>query len=256
MGAYEEGVKLAQLKFPPKKRVLKRTKEWRKLRRRFVKETTTVNWNPTEKVPKSKVHDRALSLHELDDPPWRKIKFGGETFHAAEVVILVKPTPETDLRMFMSEIRNVRMYQDLRGGLLIRPIQASVESSKVQGGTSSQPTAAEGAAGSTDSQEKRTRNVPIVLKGKHGLNPAAEGSKRYYLIESMLEGGTPREIIDRGARQWSRATKKPKEKFGMVATPSNIREVYDIIISKLSKVGKKIKVVEKDGEFIVKEGLA
>ncbi len=237
-----------------KRKILKerRPKEWRKLRKKFLRETKDVNWDPPEKPGPPPIVHQEFETVEIE-APWAKVKYDKKTYLAKEVVILTRTEDNGPLTMMMSGMKNVRMYLDDVGGVLLRPAQTSKTGALPAGAKLPTLALTSGSEPSVDRKEKKQRSAPVVLGGAHGLNPAKEGSKRFFLVESMIEGGSVKEIFKRAARLFHEKTGKPKSELGMVATPSNLKLMYDWLIEKLAKAGRTVAVEEDEGKFVIKD---
>ena len=234
-----------------KPRKVKHSKQWRVARRRFERETRHVNWNPPEKKPIPPVVHQEFETTVLE-APWAKVKYDKTTYLATEVAILTRVGQDDPLTLMMSGIRNVRMYLDDSGGILIRPVGSSTKPALPAGGQAALTAGSEAKESSVAPRERKSRNVAVTLGGAHGLNPAKEGSKRYFLVEAMLEGGSVKEIFKSAAIMFHQATGKPRTEFGMVATPSNMKLMFEWLIEKLKSAGKEVEIKERDGKYRIK----
>jgi hypothetical protein len=238
---------------PQKKRKQKKpkhSKEWRNTRRRFEKETRGVNWEEKPAIPVPPTVRQEFETVMLE-APWAKVKYDKRTFIASEVVILNRVTPDDQLTMMLG-VRNVRMYLDDAGGMLIRPVESSTRPINPLGGPLALVGQTNGQEHSVEPREKKSRQVAVSLTGMYGLNPAKEGTKRWFLVEAMLGGGTVKEIFKEAANLFHTQTNKPRTEFGMVATPSNMKLMYHWLKEKLSNAGKEVEIKERDGKYKVK----
>ncbi len=236
-----------------KKRQSKKEKHsatWRVRHNRMVKENKGVSMSETEAPSPQPIVHQQYDTDKLEEP-WSKVKYNKETYLADEVIILTRISPEGPLTMMMSNLRNVRMYLDDVGGILLRPVRPSKEKPLPLPGQTPTKGKRKATDTSVEVRERKSRSLPVTLTGSHGLNPAKQDTKRWFLVEAMLEGGTTKEIFKKAASTWAKKTKNDKDKYGMVSTPSNARLMFNWLVDKVAATGRNIAFKEKDGEFKV-----
>lgn len=248
------GRELAKNAIPKKPRKVDPVKsEIRKINnksKKFHKQNPTIDWAAGEKPPKPVKHMQDETQEA--EAGWRKVKFNKETFVAAEAVVLVRTTGDAPLALFMSNIKNVTAYTNDLGELVLRPARAGSGSA----GTKGLPTPEEAAGEVQKPRRDRPKGEAVpALTGTRSLNPAKENSKRFYVIEAMLEnpeGLTAVEIVryaDKLARKGG--YQKGAVKRTILATTKNIREVAEGAALKITRAGKEAEVKVKGKKILL-----
>ncbi len=240
----EFGQELVSQAFPKKPRAPRKvkpegpiSKKQAKLHRKFLKQNPGVNFNPEPKPPK---HDLGMStLEPTEVLGWSRVKYDQESYTAVEVVVMVRPSPDLPPRVLLN-MKNVRGYVDMYGSIMLRPTTAPAE----QGGTLALPAPTEAANGSKKPAKGIRTTGPIVLGGTYNLNPAKEGTKRFFLVESLLKGGTAVEIV-KGADKMARKGGYKKGEVQKIITPTTkkVTEFAQVMADKIGRGGKRVKVV-------------
>lgn len=230
------------------------TKKQRSLHRRWLKENKGVDLNPEPKRKKPEVHMPVETEPEqVPLQQWERVKFDGEHLKVDEMVLLVRTDENTPLRIFMSGLEDVKVYRDDKGGILIKPDHVPEASLRDPAGTGKPRGRARVAEGSREVLEGRRERPKVLLVGRYALNPAKEGTKRYFLFESMLDGGAAVEIVDRADKWATKSGLYPRGdlKKTILNTTSNVRDQYEQMSEKIAKTGQAITVREEDGLFAV-----
>lgn len=243
----EFGQELAKQAFPKKTRVPRKPKEgeptpaWRKLRRKWLKQNKELSLGVGAEAPKPKVQLPVSTVEPLENNPgWNKIKFDQDSYTAAEVVVMIRNGDTSPLRPLIVNMKHVRAYVDQYGSVLLRPVTAPEEAS----GVSALPKGAEGVRGLRSAPKTPRVAVPVVLGGAQGLNPSKEGTKRFFLIESILMGGTAVEIVKRADKMARKGGYKKGEVLKVI-TPStkNVTAFAEKMVARVARAGKKANVV-------------
>jgi hypothetical protein len=95
-----------------------------------------------------------------------------------------------------------------------------------------------------------------VLGGATGLNPSKEGTKRFFIVEALLNGGTAVEIVnsaDKMARKGG--YKKGVIKKMMPANTKDVRELAELVVRRAARAGKELDVIVQGKRIKVQERL-
>ncbi len=198
----------------------------------------------------------------IEGPGWGVIPFERNVYSAIEITVLVKVHADGQWRVF-GNMRNVLAYTDPRLGLLLRPNMSGVsetfddfpEAARV-----ARVRPANRHKGITDPKEEvkavrvkapKPVRAPVVVEGATYGNVCADpGSKRFWLVESMLKGGDSKEIVKRAGKLAKEAGIFEETDFSsMASNPSSIRDMYGWLKQKWNQKGVKGRVTESNGLF-------
>lgn len=197
-------------------------------------------------------------------PGWGRVKFERNVFIAEEVTILVRVAEDSEWRVF-GNMKKTYAYTDPRLGLLLRTSTGSVRRTfndipravKIAK-TNFKRRHKEGreemkVERQEREHEKRMHELKVASKQVEGAsygNVAQDNkSKRFFLLEGMLKGGTPKEMVERADSLAAKAGaySRGEIKRTIPDNPANIRSRFGELVKKWSQSGIKGKVVEKDG---------
>ena len=199
-------------------------------------------------------------------PGWGRVQIHRNLYHVDEVTILMKVHPESELQV-LGYMRNVIAYTDQRFGLLLRPNEGGVKETY-----SEFPKAITAAkkspykrrhpdtkvqANSKDVSAKPVQVPPsrkVVAEASYGNLQEDPTSKRFWLIESMVRGGTAKEIVKRAATLAVKNGYFESEDDYLDKMPSNymaIKKMFDWWKVKLNQARIAHRMLEAEGSWIV-----
>lgn len=241
----EFGQELAKQAFPKKPRKKKEkpvssmSKGQAKLHRKFLRQNAGVNWHPEERIPKA--HYEAAVVEPMEEKEGvSKLRFDHDNYIAAEIAVLTRTGPDTPLRPLIMNLKNVRIYVDQYGSMLLRPTLApeQVGSTYVLGGGN------EAVQGVRRGARVARPVAAIVLGGALGLNPSKEGTKRFFLVESILMGGTAVEIVKRADKMARKGGYKRGDVLKVITpTTKKVTAFAELTTARIVKAGKRASVV-------------
>ncbi len=217
---------------------------------------------PTPFIPPA-----GLKVKPTKVPGMGRVEVIRNVYHIDEVTVLIKVTEETNTQMFGS-MRNVVAYTDPKLGLLLRPNVGGVKEtfadfpkaiitakkSVYRRKHKDEVRSDAGSVGLGESSSKVRPERKVIAEASFGNLQEDPTSKRFWLIESMIQGGTAKEIIKRAANLSVKNGYFDTEDDYMDKMPSNymaIKKMFDWWKVKLNQARIHHRIVEVDNKFNV-----
>ncbi len=221
-----------------------------------------VNFIPVVPTPVPFLLSDLDKIRPTTEAGWGQVEFERNIFHVHEITLLVKVDSERAPRVFGHMI-NVMAYTDPELGLLLRPNVGGVKATMADF-----PKAISIAKRAPDKRHEveevpapKYKKEPIAPKELTPVEGASFGnmcqdpsSKRYWLVESMAKGGTPKEIVKRAAKLSVEAGYFENEDAYLQSMPSNpmaISKMFTWWKDKLNKAGIRHRILEVEGQWNV-----